>query len=100
MNSFCAIASCECLYLFVLLHIASCERLYLFVLLQILAYIVTFLVVLGGAVFAKASLLLMTSQLEPERKVPFCNRKYGKVLRTKINNDEFLSLNVPHVNLL
>lgn len=44
---------------------------------QILAYIVAFAAVLGGAVLAKSSLLLMTSQLEPDRKIPFCNKKYG-----------------------
>ncbi len=47
--------------------------------MQILAYLVTFAVVLGGAVLAKGSLLLMTSQLEPDRRIPICNRKYGKI---------------------
>lgn len=45
--------------------------------LQVLAYLVTFTAVLGGAVLAKISLVLMTSQLEPDRSVPFCNKKYG-----------------------
>ncbi|ODM95932.1 Chitin synthase 6 [Orchesella cincta] len=53
---------------------------YLFVikLLKVVAYLVTFTAVLGGAVLAKISLLLMTTQLEPDRTVPFCNKKYGR----------------------
>ncbi|CAG7817051.1 unnamed protein product [Allacma fusca] len=53
---------------------------YLFIIksLKIVAYIITFVAVLAGAVVAKGSLLLMTSQLEPDRIVPFCNRRFAR----------------------
>jgi chitin synthase len=40
---------------------------------KILAYICTFLFVLGGAVLSKGTLLFMTSQLQKNRTIGFCN---------------------------
>ena len=39
---------------------------------KILAYICTFLFVLGGAVLSKGTLLFMTSHLEINRTIEFC----------------------------
>ena len=40
---------------------------------KVLAYICTFLLVLGGAVLSKGTLLFMTSQLNRERNIILCN---------------------------
>jgi hypothetical protein len=40
---------------------------------KILAYICTFLFVLGGAVVSKGTLLFMTSQLQKNTIIGFCN---------------------------
>jgi chitin synthase len=40
---------------------------------KVLAYICTFLFVLGGAVLSKGTLLFMTSQLGSQRQIDFCN---------------------------
>jgi chitin synthase len=40
---------------------------------KVLAYICTFLFVLGGAVLSKGTLLFMTSHLKSNRIIEFCN---------------------------
>ena len=40
---------------------------------KVLAYICTFLFVLGGAVLSKGTLLFMTSQISSTRNITFCN---------------------------
>ncbi|OXA64962.1 Chitin synthase 1 [Folsomia candida] len=42
--------------------------------LKVLAYIITFLVVLCGAVITKSTFLLMTSQLDKDRHVSYCRK--------------------------
>ena len=43
---------------------------------KLLAYILTFIFVLGGAVLSKGTLLFMTSQLKRERNVTFCSEVF------------------------
>jgi chitin synthase len=45
---------------------------------KLLAYICTFILVLGGAVISKGTMLFMTSQLRSERTIPFCIASAGK----------------------
>ncbi|XP_073941848.1 hyaluronan synthase-like protein kkv isoform X4 [Choristoneura fumiferana] len=47
-------------------------------LLKILAYLVTFVVVLGSGVVAKGTVLFMTSQLKKDRRLAYCNRNLGR----------------------
>jgi chitin synthase len=44
---------------------------------KVLAYIFTFLFVLGGAVLSKGTLLFMTSQLNNPRNITFCSPSLG-----------------------
>jgi chitin synthase len=44
---------------------------------KLLAYIFTFVLVLGGAVISKGTMLFMTSQLRRERTIPLCNASTG-----------------------
>ena len=41
--------------------------------LKVVAYIVCFMVVLGGSVISKATVLFMTSQIRPQKSIPHCN---------------------------
>lgn len=41
--------------------------------LKVFAYLLTFVIVLGGGVISKGCILFMTSQLRPDRKLPYCN---------------------------
>jgi len=45
---------------------------------KILAYILSFLFVLGGAVVSKGTLLFMTSQLSSTRSIPFCSEVFNE----------------------
>lgn len=45
--------------------------------LKVIAYLVTFVIVLGAGVLAKGSLFFMTSQLRPDRVVKYCNKDLG-----------------------
>jgi chitin synthase len=45
--------------------------------LKIVAYLLTFIIVLGSGVIAKGTMLFMTSQLREEKILPFCNKEYG-----------------------
>ncbi|XP_063358382.1 chitin synthase chs-2 isoform X1 [Cydia amplana] len=47
-------------------------------LLKILAYVITFVVVLGSGVIAKGTVLFMTSQLKKDRRLAYCNRNLGR----------------------
>lgn len=47
-------------------------------LLKILAYLITFVVVLGSGVLAKGTVLFMTSQLKKDKRLAYCNRDLGK----------------------
>ncbi|CAH2005830.1 unnamed protein product [Acanthoscelides obtectus] len=46
--------------------------------LKVVAYLVTFVIVLGSGVISKGTLLFMTSQLRPDRVVAYCNRELGR----------------------
>nr|NP_001296068.1 uncharacterized LOC105380296 [Plutella xylostella]API61825.1 chitin synthase 1 [Plutella xylostella]API61826.1 chitin synthase 1 [Plutella xylostella]BAF47974.1 chitin synthase 1 [Plutella xylostella] len=46
--------------------------------MKILAYLVTFVVVLGSGVLAKGSVLFMTSQLKKDRRLAYCNKNLGR----------------------
>ncbi|KAK3909060.1 Chitin synthase chs-2 [Frankliniella fusca] len=46
--------------------------------LKVVAYLVTFVIVLGSGVVAKGSLLLMTGMLQSKRVVPVSNVKFGR----------------------
>ncbi|KAL0849268.1 hypothetical protein ABMA28_013597 [Loxostege sticticalis] len=46
--------------------------------LKVLAYLVTFVVVLGSGVIAKGTMLFMTSQLRKDRRLAYCNRNLGR----------------------
>lgn len=47
-------------------------------LLKVLAYLITFVVVLGSGVLAKGTVLFMTSQLKKDKRLAYCNRDLGK----------------------
>lgn len=51
--------------------------------LKVLAYLVTFVVVLGSGVVAKGTMLFMTSQLKKDRRLEYCNRNLGKSFFSK-----------------
>lgn len=42
--------------------------------LKIVAYIITFIVVLAGGVMAKGCVLFMTSQINKNKRVEYCNK--------------------------
>lgn len=46
--------------------------------LKIVAYLVTFVIVLASGVISKGTILFMTSQLKPDKIVPYCNKDLGK----------------------
>ncbi|XP_044267838.1 chitin synthase chs-2 isoform X2 [Tribolium madens] len=46
--------------------------------LKIVAYLVTFVIVLGSGVISKGTLLFMTSQLKPDKVTVYCNRDLGR----------------------
>lgn len=43
-----------------------------------LAYLITFVIVLVSGVVSKGTLLFMTSQVNPDQVLPYCNRELGK----------------------
>jgi chitin synthase len=47
--------------------------------LKVIAYLVTFVIVLGSGVVAKGSIFFMTSQIRPDRVVPYCNKDLGEI---------------------
>jgi hypothetical protein len=49
-------------------------------LLKVVAYLFTFVIVLGSGVIAKGTTLFMTSQLRKDRIIPYCNRDIGTYL--------------------
>lgn len=42
--------------------------------LKVFAYLITFVIVLGGGVISKGCVLFMSAQLRRDRKLPYCNR--------------------------
>ncbi|RVE50442.1 hypothetical protein evm_004867 [Chilo suppressalis] len=46
--------------------------------MKVLAYLITFIVVLGSGVIAKGTVLFMTSQLRKDRRLAYCNRNLGR----------------------
>ncbi|XP_063242061.1 chitin synthase chs-2 isoform X2 [Bacillus rossius redtenbacheri] len=46
--------------------------------LKVVAYLVTFVIVLGSGVIAKGTTLFMTSQLRKDRVLPYCNVALGR----------------------
>lgn len=46
--------------------------------LKVVAYLVTFVIVLGSGVISKGTLLFMTSQIKPEKVTLFCNKELGR----------------------
>lgn len=50
---------------------------------KVLAYLATFVIVLASGVISKGTLLFMTSQLNAEEVVPYCNRELGKYDKNK-----------------
>ncbi|XP_054284217.1 chitin synthase chs-2-like isoform X1 [Macrosteles quadrilineatus] len=53
--------------------------------LKVIAYLVTFVIVLGCGVIAKGSVFFMTSQLRPDRVVPYCNKDLGRDKQFVVN---------------
>uniref|UniRef100_A0A1B6CU26 chitin synthase n=1 Tax=Clastoptera arizonana TaxID=38151 RepID=A0A1B6CU26_9HEMI len=53
--------------------------------LKVIAYLVTFVIVLGCGVIAKGSVFFMTSQLRPDRVVPYCNKDIGRDKQFVVN---------------
>lgn len=45
---------------------------------KILAYLLTFVIVLASGVASKGTLLFMTSQLNSDQVLPYCNKELGK----------------------
>jgi chitin synthase len=52
--------------------------------IKLLAYICTFILVLGGAVLSKGTMLFMTSQLRSGKTIPFCNASIGNYARVSL----------------
>ena len=48
--------------------------------LKMVAYLFTFVIVLGSGVIAKGTTLFMTSQLRKDRVITYCNRDIGKYM--------------------
>ncbi|KAJ3634074.1 hypothetical protein MTP99_010982 [Tenebrio molitor] len=46
--------------------------------LKVVAYLVTFVIVLGSGVISKGTLLFMTSQLKSDKVTVYCNRELGR----------------------
>ncbi|XP_028030345.1 chitin synthase chs-2 isoform X4 [Bombyx mandarina] len=46
--------------------------------LKVVAYLVTFIVVLGSGVIAKGTILFMTSQIRKDKRLEFCNKNLGR----------------------
>ncbi|CAH0557892.1 unnamed protein product [Brassicogethes aeneus] len=46
--------------------------------LKVFAYLITFVIVLVSGIVSKGTLLFMTSQLKPEKVIPYCNRDLGR----------------------
>lgn len=42
--------------------------------LKVFAYLITFIIVLGGGVVAKGCVLFMTAQLKRDKKIHYCNK--------------------------
>ncbi|GLG95123.1 Glycogen synthase, partial [Gryllus bimaculatus] len=43
--------------------------------LKVVAYLLTFIIVLGSGVIAKGTMLFMTSQLRPGKTITYCNKE-------------------------
>jgi chitin synthase len=63
--------------------------------LKIVAYLVTFVIVLGSGVIAKGTMLFMTSQLRKDRILPYCSRDIG-TCGTKLSVVRFLLDVIPY----
>ncbi|XP_055379222.1 chitin synthase chs-2 isoform X1 [Condylostylus longicornis] len=46
--------------------------------LKVFAYLITFIIVLGGGVIAKGCVLFMTSQIRRDKKITYCNKDLGR----------------------
>jgi chitin synthase len=46
--------------------------------IKVIVYLMTFIIVLTAGVIAKGSILFMTSQLRPDKNIPYCNVDIGK----------------------
>ncbi|KAK7872105.1 hypothetical protein R5R35_005181 [Gryllus longicercus] len=46
--------------------------------LKVVAYLLTFIIVLGSGVIAKGTMLFMTSQLRPGKTITYCNKELGR----------------------
>jgi chitin synthase len=47
--------------------------------IKVIVYLLTFIIVLTSGVIAKGSILFMTSQLRPDKNIPYCNVDIGKI---------------------
>lgn len=43
--------------------------------LKVFAYLITFVIVLGGGVISKGCVLFMSAQLRRDRRLPYCNNE-------------------------
>nr|ADR73029.1 chitin synthase [Laodelphax striatellus] len=53
--------------------------------LKVIAYLVTFVIVLCSGVIAKGTIFFMTSQLRPDRVLPYCNKDLGRDKQFVVN---------------
>lgn len=48
--------------------------------LKVFAYLITFVIVLGGGVISKGCVLFMSAQLRKDRRLPYCNKELVRSL--------------------
>lgn len=60
--------------------------------LKVVAYLVTFVIVLGSGVISKGTLLFMTSQLKSDKVTVYCNRELGTFFALSKYNMHFFIL--------
>ncbi|XP_073988781.1 hyaluronan synthase-like protein kkv isoform X1 [Rhodnius prolixus] len=53
--------------------------------LKVIAYLVTFVIVLTSGVVAKGAVFFMSSQIRPDRVVPYCNKDLGRDKQFVVN---------------
>ncbi|BES88625.1 chitin synthase [Nesidiocoris tenuis] len=53
--------------------------------LKVIAYLATFIIVLGSGVISKTAILFMTSHIRPDRVIPYCNKDLGRDKQFVVN---------------
>ena len=57
--------------------------------LKVVVYLLTFVIVLGGCMVAKGTMLFMTSQLKMDKKLSYCDKDSGEIPKCVITAGAF-----------